>query len=136
MVGLEKGSLKGLHGRARIEVNLTFSEADAGSYDAMVIPGGRGPANLRKHPEAVDFVRRFARTRKDGSGNLPRPPDARRGGVPRGKDDNRLPQDQDEMQQAGAEFVDAPVVVDENLITSRDPGDLPDFNGAIEDALS
>ena len=64
VIGLEKGKLKGLHGRAELNVDKTIGEADTGDYDAMVIPGGRGPANLRKHPEAVELVRSFFETGK------------------------------------------------------------------------
>lgn len=136
VVGLEKGELKGLHGRASIEVNLTFKEADAGSYDAMVIPGGRGPANLREHPEAVDFVRRFADSGKTIAAICHGPQMLAAAGYLEGRTITGYHKIKTEMHKAGAVFVDAPVVVDENLITSRDPGDLPDFNGAIEDALS
>jgi DJ-1/PfpI family len=48
VVGLEKGPLKGLHGRAEIEVTKTIEEADPADYDAMIIPGGRCASTPRR----------------------------------------------------------------------------------------
>lgn len=136
VVSLEKGMLKGLHGRAETEVNLAFGEADTDDYDAMVIPGGRGPANLREHPEAVDFVRRFSRTGRTIAAICHGPQLLAAAEYLEGRTITGYYKIKSEMLEAGANFIDAPVVVDANLITSRDPGDLPDFNSAIEDALS
>lgn len=136
VVGVSKGPLGGLHGQALIDVDLTFNEADADSYDAMVIPGGRGPASLRKHPVAVDFVRRFAETGRTVAAICHGPQMLAAAGYLKGRTITGYYKIRNEMLEAGANFIDAPVVVDANLITSRDPGDLPDFNGAIEDALT
>ena len=136
VVGLEKGMLKGLHGRARIDVTRTITEADPAEYDAMVIPGGRGPANLRKHPEAVELVKRFFDTGKTVAAICHGPQMLASADVLRGKTITGYKKIKDEMLEAGANFIDQPVAIDANLITSREPGDIPQFNKAIEEALS
>lgn len=113
VVSINKGKLKGLHG-AEIEADMTVPEARPDAYDAMVIPGERSPAGLRKYPEAVELVKRFFETGKPIAAICHGP----------------------QMLEADADFVDKPVVIDANLITSRQPGDLEDFNAAIERALS
>lgn len=135
VVGLEKGTLKGLHGRAAIEVNKTFDEADVDDYDAMVIPGGRGPANLRKHPESVEFVKAFFQTGKTVAAICHGPQMLASAGLLKGKRITGYHKIKEEMLSAGADFADEPLRIDANLITSREPKDIPMFNKAIEDAL-
>ncbi len=136
VAGLEKGVLKGLHGRAVIEVTKTFDEVDPGDYDAMIIPGGKGPANLRKHPESVDFVKRFFETGKTVAAICHGPQMLASAGLLRGKHITGYHKIREEMLEAGANFTDEPVIIDANLITSREPKDIPNFNKAIEDALT
>lgn len=136
VVGLEKGVLKGLHGRAAIEVEKTFDEADPADYDAMVLPGGRGPAHLRKNAEAVDFVKRFGETGKTIAAICHGPQMLASAGLLEGRTITGYRKIKGEMVEAGADFRDGPVIVDANLITSRDPGDLPQFTAALEKALS
>ena len=136
VVSLEKGGLKGLHGRAVIEVTKTFDEVDPGDYDAMIIPGGRGPANLRKHPESVDFVKRFFETGKTVAAICHGPQMLASADLLHGKNITGYHKIREEMLEAGANFTDEPVIIDANLITSREPKDIPSFNKAIEDALT
>jgi len=136
VVGLEKVGLKGLHGSAVIEVTKTFDEVDPGDYDAMIIPGGKGPANLRKHPESVDFVKRFFETGKTVAAICHGPQMLASAGLLRGKHITGYHKIREEMLEAGANFTDEPVIIDANLITSREPNDIPNFNKAIEDALT
>ena len=135
VAGLQTGKLKGLHRRAEIEVNKTIDEADPADYDAMVIPGGRGPANLRKHPEAVELVRSFFDTGKTVAAICHGPQMLASAGLLDGRTITGYHKIKDEMLEAGARFVDRPVAIDANLITSREPRDIPQFNKAIEDAL-
>lgn len=136
ITGLEKVKLKGLHGRAELNVDKTIAEADTGDYDAMLIPGGRGPANLRKHPEAVELVRSFFETGKTVAAICHGPQMLAAAGLLEGKTITGYHKIKGEMLEAGADFVDKPVVIDANLITSREPKDIPLFNKAIEDALA
>lgn len=135
VVSINRGKLKGLHG-AEIEANMVVSEAKPDSYDAMVIPGGRSPAGLRKHPEAVDLVREFFETGKPVAAICHGPHMLAAAGLLKGKTITGYYKIKEEMLQADANFVDKPVVIDANLITSRQPGDLEDFDAAIERALT
>lgn len=136
VVGLEKGMLEGMHGKARIMVNKTFDEVAVDDYDAMVIPGGRGPANLREHPGAVDLVRDFNATGKTIAAICHGPQMLAAAGLLEGRTITAYSKIEDEMVEAGATFLDAPVILDANLITSRHPGDMEQFTAALEQALS
>ena len=135
VVSINTGKLKGLHG-AEIEANMLVSEAKPGAYDAMVIPGGRSPAGLRKYPEAVELVKAFFETGKPIAAICHGPQMLAAAGLLKGRTITGYYKIREEMLEADANFVDKPVVIDANLITSRQPGDLEDFNAAIERALS
>lgn len=134
VVGVKMGSLFGLHG-ASIKVDKTFDEAKVEDYDALVIPGGRSPASLRKHQEAVDFVRDFAGTGKTIAAICHGPQMLAAAGLLKGRTITSYLKLEDEMKDAGADFVNEPVVIDANLITSRNVPDIPQFNAALEQAL-
>ncbi|MHB8895592.1 MAG: DJ-1/PfpI/YhbO family deglycase/protease [Candidatus Geothermincolia bacterium] len=136
VAGMEKITLKGLHGRANIDVDKTFDEVDPANYDAMVIPGGRSPANLRKHPEAVELVKRFFDTGKTVAAICHGPQMLAAAGLLQGKDITGYFKIKDEMLSAGVNWHDQPVIIDANLITSRDPSDMKEFTESLEEALT
>ncbi|MFW6113342.1 MAG: type 1 glutamine amidotransferase domain-containing protein [Actinomycetota bacterium] len=133
-VGVETGEARGIHG-AVIEVQKTFSKVDPGDFDAAVIPGGRSPAYLRKHGEAVDFVRDFASTGRPLAAVCHGGQLLAAAGLVKGLTMTGYPKIKEEMEEAGADFVDREVVVDGNIITSRVPADLPAFNSTIKEKL-
>ena len=135
VVSITKGKLKGLHGTV-IEANMTVPEVRPDVYDAMVIPGGRSPAGLRKHPEAVELVKAFFETGKPIAAICHGPQMLAAAGLLKGRTITGYSKIKEEMLEAEATFVDKPVVIDANFITSRQPGDLEDFDAAIERALS
>jgi protease I len=135
VVSISKGMLKGLHG-TEIEANMTVPEARPDSYDAMVIPGGRSPAGLRTHKDAVELVKAFFETGKPIAAICHGPQILAAAGLLKGRTITGYYKIKEEMLEAGANFLDEPVVIDSNLITSRQPGDLDDFNAAIKKALS
>jgi protease I len=136
VVGLEKGALKGLHGRASIDVDMTPAEADLSVYDAMVIPGGRSPANLRKHAEVVDLVKRFYLSGRTVAAICHGPQLLAEAGLVEGRNITGYYKIKEEMIAAGVKWHDRPVVIEDNLITSRQPSDIKEFNRAIEEALT
>ena len=137
VAGLERGVLTGLRHRAKINVEATIEEVgDVSEYDAMVIPGGRGPAHLRKHPDAVKLVADFLVTGKPLAAICHGPQMLASAGLLRGRHITSYPKIKDEMIEAGADYSDEPVVIDANLITSRSPRDMEAFTGALEDALT
>jgi protease I len=136
VAGIDRGALEGLHHRSTIMVEKTVDEAgDLSGYDALLIPGGRGPRNLRKHPEAVELVREFYATGKPIAAICHGPQMLASAGVLDGKTITSYPPIKDELVQAGAIWVDEAVVVDGNIITSRKPEDIEDFDSELAAAL-
>lgn len=133
-VGPDTGEVKGLHG-AVINIQKTFAEADPTAFDAMVIPGGRSPAYLRKFAEAVDFVKAFNATGKPLAAICHGGQLLAAAGLVEGLTMTGYPKIKREMEEAGADFIDKEVVVDANIITSRVPDDLPAFNAEIKEKL-
>ena len=108
---------------------------DIADYDVLVIPGGRGPRNLRTHPEAVQLVKDFFETGKTVAAICHGPQMLAEAGLLEGRNITGYPKIKEEMLAAGANFQDRPVMIDANLITSRDPEDIEVFDAAIERAL-
>ena len=133
-VGPDTGPIKGIHG-AVIKVDKGFSELDPKGFDAMVVPGGRSPAYVRKFEEARDFVASFADTGKPLAAICHGGQLLAAAGLVKGLTMTGYPKIKEEMEEAGAEFVDREVVVDRNIITSRVPDDLPAFNATIKQKL-
>jgi protease I len=133
-VGPDAGDVKGIHGTT-IKVAKTFSELDPEAFDAMVVPGGRAPAYLRKFEEARDFVASFAATGKPLAAICHGGQLLAAAGLVKGLTMTGYPKIKEEMLEAGADFVDREVVIDRNIITSRVPDDLPAFNAAIKESL-
>lgn len=134
IVGEEKGEVHGLY-KAVLEVRKTFRDVDAVQFDAILIPGGRSPAYLRQFPDAVGFVKSFAEKGKliaaiCHGGQLLAAADMVKGLTLTG-----YPGIKEEMEEAGANFVDEPVVVDRSIVSSRLPKDIPVFNAKIKELL-
>ena len=113
----------------KIKVDKTVEEVSPDDYDALLIPGGVGnPDQLRGDENAVEFVRDFAAAQKPmavichGSWMLVE------SGVVRGRRVTSWPTLQTDIRNAGGEWVDEEVVVDEGIVTSRKPDDIPAFN--------
>ncbi len=132
--GVTTGIIEGIHG-ARVEVAHTFGELDATSFDAMLVPGGRSPAYLRKFDDALDFVRDFQGTGKPLAAICHAGQLLASAGLVKDLKMTGWPGIQDEMLSFGADFQDLAVVIDGNIITSRKPEDIPDFNRALKEAL-
>jgi protease I len=118
-----------------VAVDQAIQEADVEQFDAVVIPGGYAPDRMRRHPAMVNFVRVMAHHGKIVAAIC-------HGGwmlasaeVVAGKNLTCFFSIKDDLVHAGATYQDAEVVVDGNLITSRQPADLPAFLDAIIAAL-
>lgn len=127
-VGLERGTrVSGKTNEETVTIDESISEASTDDYDALFIPGGYSPDKLRAHDEAVEFVRTFADTGKlimsiCHGAQLLISAQALQGRRLTGW--KSIAQD---IRNAGAEYVDQEVVEDANLITSRQPTDIPAF---------
>ncbi len=107
-----------------------------GDYDALVMPGGViNPDTLRQDDKAVALIRDFADAGKPVAAVCHAPWLLIEAGLAQGRRLTGYGSIRTDLKNAGAEVVDEKVVVDRGVITSRNPGDLDAFVGAIEDAL-
>jgi deglycase len=113
-------------------VARTVEEASADDYDGLVIPGGVGnPDEMRGDENAVAFVRRFFEAGKPVGVICHGPWMLVEAGVVRGRRVTSWPTLQTDIRNAGGDWVDEEVVVDQGLVTSRKPDDLPAFTSKI-----
>jgi|SRR6476659_97919 len=111
---------------------LPVGEADASKYDALVLPGGVvNPDQLRTKAEAVSFVRSFFEAGKPVGVICHGPWTLIEADVVRGRTLTSWPSLQTDLRNAGAEWVDEEVHVDQGLVSSRKPEDLEAFNTKI-----
>jgi protease I len=116
----------------RFEVDRAVGDADVGEYDGLVLPGGvANPDQLRGKEEAVEFIRAFFAAGKPVGVICHGPWSLIEADVVRGRTLTSWPSLQTDLRNAGAEWVDEEVHVDEGLVSSRKPDDLPAFNAKI-----
>jgi deglycase len=121
----------------RFPVDEEVGNVDASDYDGLVLPGGvANPDNLRTHEDAVGFVRAFFDAGKPVAAICHAPWTLIEAGVVDGRTMTSWPSLQTDLRNAGADWVDEEVVVDEGLVTSRKPDDLPAFNAKAVEELS
>jgi deglycase len=135
LVSLEEGEIQGFnhYDKAdRFKVDRTVEEASADDYDALVIPGGVGnPDTLRMDENAVEFTRQFFEQGKPMGVICHAPWMLVESGVVRDRTVTSWPSLRTDIRNAGGNWVDREVVVDNGLVTSRKPDDLPAFNAKI-----
>ncbi|HXP64859.1 MAG TPA: type 1 glutamine amidotransferase domain-containing protein [Steroidobacteraceae bacterium] len=112
-----------------VNVDQTLETADPANYDALVLPGGvMNPDALRMQPKAVAFVKAFFDARKPVGAICHGPWTVVESGAAKGHRMTSWPSLRTDIRNAGGEWVDEEVVVDDNLVTSRKPDDIPAFN--------
>ncbi len=117
-------------------VDVTVSDAAVDDYAALVLPGGvANPDALRMDEGAVAFVRDFMTSGKPVAAICHAPWTLVEADVVRGKSLTSWPSLRTDIVNAGGEWTDEKVVVDGNLITSRNPDDIPAFVSALLEAL-
>ncbi len=126
------GKVKGWrHGQwgDEIDVDVPLADARADDYDALVLPGGQmNPDNLRVVEAAVAFTRSFFEQGKPVAAICHGPWTLIEADVVRGRRMTSYHSISTDLRNAGADWVDEEVVVDQGLVTSRNPDDLPAFN--------
>lgn len=116
----------------KYSIDKTLAEANIDDYDALVLPGGAINADqLRMQGKARDWVKSITEQGKPLAVICHAPWVLASAGLAKGRKLTSFFTIQDDMRDAGAEWVDQEVVVDGNLITSRQPDDLPAFNKAL-----
>jgi deglycase len=130
-----KGMVHDQPGRA-LPVAVTLSHAKAADFDALLLPGGvMNPDSLRQQPRAVRFVQAFFKARKPVAAICHGPQLLIEAGVVKGRQLTSFPSVKTDLRNAGAHWVNRPVVVDGGLVTSRKPADIPRFNAAMVKAF-
>ncbi len=126
---------KGKHGSATVDVDITASQAMVEDFDAVIIPGGYAPDKMRMHQGMIDLVKKANDLGKIIAAVCHGPQLLITAGIVRGRRVTSWPSIAIDLTNAGATWVNEPVVRDGNLITSRKPADLPKFDMAIVSAL-
>lgn len=114
---------------ADYSVDVPLAQAAAQDFDALLLPGGViNPDTLRTNQQAVGFVKDFFQAGKPVASICHGPWTLIEAGVVKGRQMTSWPSLKTDLKNAGANWVDQEVVVDQGLVTSRSPDDIPAFN--------
>jgi protease I len=132
VVSLEDGEIQAMNGDIdkgdKIPVDRKVSDVSVDDYDGLLLPGGTmNPDKLRMDSDAVEFVREFVQSGKPVGVICHGPWTLVEADVVRGRTITSWPSVRTDLRNAGAEVVDEEVVVDEGIVSSRNPDDLPAF---------
>jgi protease I len=140
VISTKRGKVQGFHHDTKadqFDVDLSFQEADPKEFDAVLLPGGvMNGDQIRIVPEAQHFVQEMEQDGKPIAAICHGGWLLVSAGLVEGRTLTSWPTLQDDIRNAGGNWVDQEVVVDGNLVTSRKPGDIPAFNQAMTDILS
>ncbi|MFL6514945.1 MAG: type 1 glutamine amidotransferase domain-containing protein [Chthoniobacterales bacterium] len=132
IVSVKAGKIQGMNHADKgdkFDVDITLEEARPDEFDALMIPGGlMNPDTLRSTLEALDFTRHFFDEGKPVAAICHGPWVLIDAGVVRGRKLTSWPAIKTDVRNAGGNWVDHEVVVDNGLVTSRKPDDIPAFN--------
>ena len=127
-VGVAEGKIaRGLKKGTRVKIDKVVRNVAADDFDALLIPGGYSPDKLRVNEDAVQFVKEFVESSKPVFSICHAPQLLITAQVIKGRKITGYKSIIQDIKNAGAEFIDQEVVEDGNLISSRNPGDLPAF---------
>lgn len=140
VVSLKPGEIKGWNhtdwGQS-VKVDETVESCSPDDFDALMLPGGvMNPDKLRTEPRAVEFVRGFFEEGKPVGAICHGPWMLVEADVADGRTVTSWPSLQTDLENAGADWVDQEVVVDNGLVTSRKPDDIPAFNKKLIEEIS
>ena len=126
IASIKKGPIKGKHGY-EVEANRALAEIIPDQYDMLLLPGGKAPETIRKDKNALEIAKHFFLKNKPVSAICHGPQTLITAGLMKGRHATCYKSVAEEMKNAGAVYEDKEVVVDGNLVTSRQPSDLPAF---------
>jgi len=140
VVSPQEYSVKGWehdHWGGDVQVDVPLDEADASDFDALLLPGGvMNPDHLRMNQLAVQFVKAFFDQNKPVAAICHGPWMLVETGAVKGKTVTSWPSLQTDIKNAGGKWVDREVVIDQGVVTSRKPDDIPAFNREMIKAFS
>jgi protease I len=135
VISIEPGKIQGFNHYDKVDeipVDRTIEEVSADEYDALMLPGGVGnPDVLRTDENVVSFVRDFFEQGKPVAAICHGPWTLVEAGVVRNRTLTSWPSIQTDIRNAGGNWVDEEVHVDQGLVTSRKPDDIPAFNAKM-----
>jgi len=126
VASLCREAIKGKHGY-EVAVTMKLEEVNSDDYAVLVLPGGKAPAVLRKEPKALEIARNFFSHGKPVAAICHGPQILISAGLLKGRRATCYQSVADELKEAGGLYEDLEVVIDVNLVTSRQPSDLPAF---------
>ncbi len=140
LLSLESGEIQAVNGdinpAGTFTVDKQVASASVDDYDGLILPGGAvNPDNLRQDEDAVRFVQEFFKTGKPVGAICHAPWILIEADVARGRTLTSFPSIRTDLRNAGAEVVDEEVVVDQGLVTSRSPDDIPAFNAKLVEEI-
>lgn len=140
IISLQAGTIKGWNKKdwgESIDVDKTVGEASASEYDGLLVPGGvMSPDKLRADEEAVAFVREFFEQHKPVGAICHGPWILAEADVLDDRTVTSYSSIKTDLKNAGANWVDQEVIVDNGLVTSRSPADIPAFNAKLIEEFS
>jgi len=128
-------ALTGKNHMSPFPVDASYDDLDAGSFDAVIVPGGFAPDLVRRFPKALQLVREIDAAEKPVATVCHGGWVAISAGIVEGRKATSVSAIKDDMVNAGVNFVDEAVVVDGNLITSRVPADMGPWMKAVIEAI-
>lgn len=135
LISPNKGKVKGWKNKNwgdEFQVDKELSAVNADDFDALLLPGGvSNPDTLRMNTQAVEFVKKFAQAHKPIAAICHGPWTLINADAVKGKKLTSYASIKLDLENAGAKWIDQEVVVDDNLVTSRKPEDIPAFNQAL-----
>jgi protease I len=123
VASFERGTITGKHGYT-VKADMSFDEVDPDEFDALVLPGGRAPERIRLNERVVAIAKKMFEDGKPVASICHGPQILISAGVLRGRKGTSYAGIKDDLINAGVEWVDEPVVVDGNWVSSRHPEDL------------
>jgi protease I len=140
IISLKSGQIQGMHHMEKadkFDVDLTVDDARPEEFDALMIPGGLyNPDAVRSNEDALDFARHFFHAGKPVAAICHGPQVLISADLVRGRKMTSWPAIKIDMRNAGARWVDEEVVVDNGLVSSRKPDDIPAFNNKMIEEIS
>jgi protease I len=125
------------HWSSEMAVDINIDEADSNNYDALVLPGGvMNPDLLRRNQESVEFAKQFLEAGKPVAAICHGPQLLIETGLLQGREITSYPSVKTDLINAGANWHDREVVVDNGLVTSRSPADLEAFNKKMVEEIA
>ena len=134
IASVKKGAIIGKHG-FNIYATMTLDEVDPKQYDLLILPGGKSPSVIREEEKALEIARYFFDHDKLVAAICHGPQILISAGLMEGRVTTGYQSIAKELEDAGAIYKDEKVVIDKNLITSRQPSDLNAFMEAIKEHL-